>query len=193
MNLEDLILKCRSYRRFDENYSIKKEELLYFIKLARLAASAGNLQPLKYILSCEKDVNQKIFSCLRWAAYLKDWPGPAKGERPTAYIVVLGDKDIAQVFGVDAGLATQNILLGAVEKGLGGCIIASLDRETLRENLNIPPRFEMLHVIALGKPAEKVVIEDIPPGGDIKYFRDDEDIHHVPKRPLEELILDIYC
>ncbi|OAG28290.1 nitroreductase family protein [Thermodesulfatator autotrophicus] len=193
MNLKELILKCRSYRRFDENYTVKKEDLLELIELARLAASAGNLQPLKYIISCNKEMNQRIFPCLRWVAYLKDWPGPAKGERPTAYIIVLGDKDITQIFGVDAGLATQNILLGAVEKGLGGCILGSIDRETLRKIFNLPVRFEILHVIALGKPAEKVVIENIPPEGDIKYFRDTTGVHHVPKRPLEELIVDIYC
>ncbi len=191
MDLSKLIYRCRSYRRFDESFRLDRELLLSLIRLARLSASAGNLQPLKYILSWEPEKNQKIFSYLRWAAYLKDWPGPGAGERPTAYIIVLGDRDIAQVFGVDAGLATQNILLGAVEKGLGGCIIGSVDREGLREALGIPERFEILHVIALGKPAEQVVIEDIPEGGDIRYWRDEKGIHHVPKRPLSELVLDL--
>ncbi len=191
MDLAELIRRCRSYRRFDESFHLDRELLLSLIHLARLSASAGNLQPLKYILSWEPEKNQKIFSYLRWAAYLKGWPGPGIGERPTAYIIVLGDRDIAQVFGVDAGLATQNILLGAVEKGLGGCIIGSVDREGLRQALGIPDRFEILHVIALGKPAEQVVIEDIPEGGDIRYWRDEKGVHHVPKRPLSELILDL--
>ncbi len=191
MDLSELVRRCRSYRRFDESFPLDRELLLSLIRLARLSASAGNLQPLKYILSWEPEKNQKIFSCLRWAAYLKDWPGPGAGERPTAYIIVLGDRDIAQVFGVDAGLATQNILLGAVEKGLGGCIIGSVDREGLRQALGIPERFEILHVIALGKPAEQVVIEDLPEGGDIRYWRDEKGVHHVPKRPLSELVLDL--
>ncbi len=191
MKLIELIKRCRSYRRFDESFKCNKELLTSLIELARLSASAGNLQPLKYILSWEPEKNEKIFSYLRWAAYLKDWPGPKPGERPTGYIIVLGDKKISQVFGVDAGIATQNILLGAVEMGLGGCIIGSVDRDGLRKALNIPEQFEILHVIALGKPKEIVVIEDLREGGDIRYFRDEKGIHHVPKRPISELILEL--
>ncbi len=187
--MRDLVERCRSYRRFDESYRLSKEILVDLVALARLSASAGNLQPLKYFLSWEEETNRLIFPTLHWAAYLKDWPGPAEGERPAAYIVVLGDRNIAQVFGVDAGIASQNILLGAVERGLGGCIIGSVDREDLRQALKLPEHLEILHVIALGKPAEKVVIEDLPPGGDIRYWRDENGVHHVPKRPLSELIL----
>ncbi|NPA48343.1 MAG: nitroreductase family protein [Thermodesulfobacteria bacterium] len=193
MSLYNLVKRCRSYRRFEEDFTIKLDTLQELIKLARLSASAGNLQPLKYILSCDPQTNARIFPHLHWAAYLKDWPGPAEGERPSAYIIVLGDKEIAQVFGVDAGIATQNILLGAVERGLGGCIIGSVDRDELREEFDIPERFEILHVVALGRPKEKVVIEDIPPGGDIRYWRDENGVHHVPKRPLEELIWAVYA
>ncbi len=189
MSLKELVERCRSYRRFDETHRISKETLVELISLARLSASAGNLQPLKYFLSWQEETNRLIFPTLHWAAYLKDWPGPPEGERPAAYIVVLGDRNIAQVFGVDAGIASQNILLGAVERGLGGCIIGSVDREDLRQALDLPGHLEILHVIALGKPVEKVVIEDIPPGGDIRYWRDEKGVHHVPKRPLSELIL----
>ncbi len=189
MFLRELVERCRSYRRFDESYSIGRETLIELISLARLSASAGNLQPLKYFLSYKQETNQHIFPTLRWAAYLKEWPGPAAGERPSAYIVVLGDTQIAQLFGIDAGIASQNILLGAVERGLGGCIIGSVDREDLRQALHIPSHLEILHVIALGKPVEKVVIEDIPPGGDIRYWRDEKGVHHVPKRSLRELII----
>ncbi len=191
MGLADLVTRCRSYRRFDESFPLNKDILLELVSLARLAASAGNLQPLKYFLSWDPETNTKIFTHLRWAAYLKDWPGPAPGERPAAYIVVLGDKNIAQVFGVDAGLASQNILLGAVEKGLGGCILGSIDREGLRAALKLPEHLEILHVIALGKPREKVVLEDLPPGGDVRYWRDEEDVHHVPKRTLSELVINL--
>ncbi|NPB08736.1 MAG: nitroreductase family protein [Thermodesulfobacteria bacterium] len=191
MLLKELVERCRSYRRFDEAHRLTKEDLVELVSLARLAASAGNLQPLKYFLSWEDKTNRLIFPTLHWAAYLKDWPGPAEGERPAAYIVVLGDRNIAQVFGVDAGIASQNILLGAVEKGLGGCIIGSVDRDDLRKALDIPQHLEILHVIALGKPAEKVVIEDLPPGGDIRYWRDENGVHHVPKRTLSELIINL--
>ena len=124
-----------------------------------------------------------------WAGYLKDWDGPAEGERPAAYIVILGDKDISPSFGCDHGIAAQSILLGATERGLGGCMIGSVKKQGLREALEIPPGYEILLVIALGKPKETVVIEAVGPDGDIKYWRDDEDVHHVPKRALDDMIL----
>lgn len=157
--------------------------------LARLSASAANLQPLKYILSCEPKKNRLIFSHLGWAAYLKDWPGPAEGQRPSAYIVILGDTSVSKTFGCDHGIAAQSILLGAVERGLGGCMIASIQRSRMRDALNIPARFEILLVVAIGRPMEEVVIEDLEPGGSVEYWRDDRGTHHVPKRGLGDIIL----
>ncbi|MGB2955853.1 MAG: nitroreductase family protein [Anaerolineales bacterium] len=180
----------RSYRRFIQSREISDREMLNFIKLARLSASGANLQPLKYILSNTEEKNQKIFPNLSWAGYLKEWSGPVEGEKPSAYIIMLGDTTLANSFQYDAGIAGQSILLGAAERGLGGCLIGSIKKDSLREALSIPESYEILLVIALGKPGEKVVIEDLTPEGDIKYWRDESDIHHVPKRGLEELILD---
>ncbi|MGB9745395.1 MAG: nitroreductase family protein [Bacteroidales bacterium] len=191
MNLRDLVLKNRSYRRFDESYAISREELVSFVDLARHSASARNAQPLKYILSWTSERNALIFPCLAWAAYLKNWKGPAEGERPSAYIVMLGDMEISNQYFCDHGIAAQSILLGATEKGYGGCIIGSVNKELLYKNLGIPKRYEILQVIALGKPAEKVVIEPMPSDGDYKYWRDEQNVHHVPKRSLEELILNL--
>ena len=187
--IEDLIAKNRSYRRFYEEEKIEPETLRGLVGLARLSASGANIQPLKYILSCDPSGNKQIFPCTIWAGYLKDWPGPGEGERPTGYIIILGDKDIAQSFGVDHGIAAQSILLGAVERGLGGCMIGSIHREKLREALDIPEHLEILLIVALGKPKEKVVIETVGADGDIKYYRDAEGAHHVPKRSLDELIV----
>lgn len=188
MSLEDLIKRSRSYRRFYEDYKIEEKTLRALVNLARLSPSAANLQPLKYILSFEPSRNDLIFPALTWASYLKDWPGPEKGERPSAYIVILGDKTISKSFDCDAGIASQSILLGAAEKGLGGCIIGLINRELLRKNLDIPQECEILLVIALGKPKEKVVIERSV-NGEIKYFRDAKNVHHVPKRSLDEIII----
>lgn len=187
--LRDLIEKNRSYRRFREDVPVGPEVLRDLVGLARLSASAGNLQPLKYILSWEPKKNRLIFPCLAWAAYLKDWPGPGKGEQPPAYIIVLGDTAVSKTFGCDHGIAAQNILLGAVERGLGGCMIASIQRNQLRDALKIPARFEILLAIALGSPMEEVTIEDTGDQGGIEYFRDENGVHHVPKRRLEEIIL----
>jgi nitroreductase len=192
MMLRDLVLRNRSYRRFYQEVSIDLEMLKEIVELARLSASAANKQPLKYMLSCDPERNGLIFPHLRWAGYLKDWPGPSEGERPSAYVIILGDKDIKQSFGCDHGIAAQSILLGATEKGFGGCMIGSVQREGLREALGIAPHCEILLVIALGKPKETVVIEAVGPDGDIKYWRDDEGRHHVPKRSLDELILREY-
>jgi len=187
--IRDLIISNRSCRRFDEGFAIERQTLEELVDLARLSASAANLQPLKYILSSEAQKNAGIFRHLAWAAYLKDWGGPAQGERPSAYIVILGDTTINNTFGCDHGIAAQSILLGAREKGLAGCMIGLIKREELRKALDIPARYEILLVITLGKPREQVVIDEVGPKGDIKYWRDSAGVHHVPKRSLQELII----
>jgi nitroreductase len=189
MQLRDLILANRSYRRFKEEKAVGCDTLKELVDLGRLSASGGNLQPLKYIISCDHKKNALIFSQLAWAGYLKNWPGPAEGERPAAYIIILCDADIAKSPGCDHGIAAQSIMLGAVEKGLGGCIIGSVNRDELRRALDIPGRYDILLVLALGYPAEEVVLETADEDGDIKYWRDDKGVHHVPKRGLKDVIM----
>jgi nitroreductase len=187
--IEALITKNRSCRRFFQKEEVPVDILRKLVNLGRLSASAANLQPLKYILSNDPAKNEFVFSCLAWAGYLKDWSGPEEGERPSGYIIVLGDTAIASDFAVDVGIAAQSILLGAREHDLAGCMIGSIKKELLRERLHIPQRFEILLVIALGKPKETAVLEEMDAGGSIKYWRDEHGTHHVPKRPLEEIIL----
>jgi len=191
VSIRELVLKNRSYRRFYQNEKIERTLLEELVDLARLSSSGANLQPLKYVLSNEPDKNEIIFRHLKWAAYLKDSNGPEEGEKPSAYIIVLGDKEISGNFFWDHGIACQSILLGACEKGLGGCMFGSVDKKGLAEKLDIPERYEILVVIALGKPKEKVVLEDLNETGDIKYWRDENGVHHVPKRKLKDIILDI--
>lgn len=187
--IRECIEKNRSYRRFYESEYIKKETLLECIDYARLSPSGANLQPLKYFVANEIPVNEGIYSTLAWAGYLKEWNGPEKGERPSAYIVVLRDKNISANPGVDHGIAVQSIMLGAVEKGLGGCIIGNIERPKLQELLKIGEQYEILLVLALGKPKEEVVIEELSADGSVKYWRDDQQVHHVPKRKLVDIIL----
>ena len=187
--LRDLVLRNRSYRRFDQTCRIPSETLRGLIDLARLTPSSRNAQPLKYILVSSPDACEKVFPQLSWAGYLKDWPGPVEGERPTAYVIVLGDSKVANNFSIDPGISAQTLLLGAVELGLGGCILASVKRDEVRSLLEIPQQYEILYVIALGKPLEKVAIEPIGADGDIKYWRDEQQVHHVPKRSLEEVVI----
>ena len=188
-DLKELVLRNRSYRRFNESRSVSRETLVGLVDLARCTASAANRQPLKYILSADSETNARIFSCLAWAAYLKDWKGPGPGERPAAYIVILVDEKISKDWWCDDGIAAQTILLGAVEQGLAGCMLGSIRKEKLRSELDIPDHLMIRLVLALGEPAESVVLEDIEPEGDIRYWRDEKGVHHVPKRKLEELII----
>jgi nitroreductase len=188
MNFKELILKTRSYRRFDESKKVDYSTLENLIDLARISASGANRQPLKYLIYNEPEDCDKVFPSLAWAGYLTEWPGPEKGERPSAYIIILGDKTITETFGVDQGIAAQSIMLGAVDAGLGGCMIASIKRTELADTLNLPERFEILLILALGKPVENVAIEEIR-DNNVQYWRDEKMIHHVPKRSLKEIIL----
>lgn len=191
--IADLIKKNRSFRRFYQDRVLDIETLTGLVDLARLSASAANLQPLRYILSADSQKNSQIFSCLGWAGYLKDWNGPEEGERPSGYIIILSDSEKANDFvGYDCGIASQSILLGAREKGLGGCMIASIKRQQLRRLLNIDVRYKILLVIAIGKPKEEVVIETVSSDDNIRYWRDSSGIHHVPKRNLKDIIIDSY-
>jgi nitroreductase len=190
--LQELIRKNRSYRRFFEAERMDLRTLEEFLDNARFSASTANLQPLKYSLVDSSAPREEVFECLKWAGYLSDWPGPSAGERPSAYIVMLHDSEISikpEYLWCDVGLAAQHILMSAVEKGYGGCMIASVDRPRLRAVLTLPEQYEILLVLALGKPQEKVVLTEVEPSGSIKYYRDADGTHYVPKRALKDLIV----
>ena len=187
--LRELIIKNRSYRRFHQDVSIDINTLRSLVDLTRLSASAANLQPLRYILSCDPRTNAEIFRHLLWAGYLRDWPGPEEGERPAGYIIIMRDTRLSPAVDCDHGIAAQSILLGATEVGLGGCIIGSILYEGLIEAFSIPEEYEILLVLALGQPKEVVILEEVGIQGDIKYWRDEQGRHHVPKRSMDEIIL----
>lgn len=187
MDLHELVLRNRSYRRFDQNHHIEKDTILSLVGLARLSASGANRQPLKFMVFNTPADCRRIFPSLMWAGYLKEWDGPPEGERPSAYIIILGDRTITEGFGVDHGIAAQSIMLGAAEAQLGGCMIGSIRKDELRQLLKIPDEYAILLVLALGKPVEKVVIEDVV-DNNIMYWRDNEKVHHVPKRSMGDLI-----
>ena len=185
--LFDLVRKTRSFRRFQQHEVIDMDSLKSLVDLARLGGSARNVQPLKYMLVNAPLLNARIFPHLFWAGYLKDWPGPEEGERPSAYIVCLLDTRLSNEAECDLGIATQNILLGAAEKGFGGCRIASFSPE-LKDVLAVEDYCRILMVLALGKVVENVFLHECNPEGDIKYWRDTDLVHHVPKRSLKEII-----
>lgn len=186
--IRDLILKNRSRRRFHQDVPIELETLRELVDLARFAASASNQQPLKYILCRDPKWNSLIFPHL----VIGDdrCPPPVEGERPSAYIIILHDTTIPMHGRIDHGIAAQNILLGATEKGLGGFMLGLIQREKIRKALDIPSRYNVRLVVALGKPKEKVVLETVGSNGDTRWWHDSEGVHHVPKRSLDNIIVD---
>jgi len=191
--LQELVLKNRSYRRFYQEHEITKSELINFIDMARLSPSPRNQQALKFIISCEKQKNNKIFETLSWAGAIQNWDGPKEGEKPSAYIIILGDNDIVpsgkNSFNEAAyGIAAQTILLAAVEKELGGCMIAAIKKNILRKELEIDTKYEILLVLAIGKPKENITLVEME-DDDFSYYRDENQNHFVPKRKLKDIIL----
>ena len=186
--IKELITRNRSYRRFDETQKISSEQIIKWIDLARLSASGRNAQPLKYAIVTKSEMCAKIFPLLGWAGYLSNWKGPAKGERPVAYVAVIKDHNIADNHYCDDGIAMQSILLGAVEDGFGGCMIGSVNKSKVAKLLELNEKQELLYIVALGKPVETVVIDEAH-DGNIKYWRDEDEVHHVPKRPIDEIVI----
>lgn len=186
--IRDLIVKNRSYRRYDESAKISKDDLKGFIDLARLSPFAANLQSLRYMIF-NGEGNDKVFDCLGWAGYLTKDKAPVEGERPSAYIVMINKASILKDAQASAGIAAQSILLGAVENGYGGCIFGNVDRDKLSKSFQLYENLEIVYVIALGKPIETVVLEDVKDAMNIKYWRDEDRTHHVPKLSLDMLLL----
>lgn len=191
MEFIKIVEKNRSCRRFDEKREITRDQLTALVNMARLTPSAGNLQPLKYIIAEKSEKRALIFQSLFWAGYLTEWPGPEPGQRPSAYIIILSDREISKAVKWDHSIAAQTILLGATSKGFSGCMIGSINKERLCREIKIPDQYEVELVIALGYPDEKIIFEEIETGSSIKYYRDPQGNHHVPKRKLTDIILNI--
>ncbi len=192
MTLKEIVLKSRSYRSFDELYPIQNHELLDMIDTSRYTPSSVNIQPFKFFVSNQPDMNQKIFPHLNWARLLKDYNGPEPGKRPSAYIILCNDLKIApnvERFSCDAGIISQTILLSAVEKGYGGCMIKNFAPDVLSSELMLPENLRPYIVLALGKPAEEIIIDEIAPGEKTTYYRDENNCHHVPKRRLGDIVI----
>ena len=186
--LKELLLRNRSYRRFYQEVRITSEGLTDLVGLARYCASGRNAQPLKYRMVTGEEECDRVFHTLSWAGYLTDWAGPDEGERPSAYLIQLLDTGIVENCLCDDGIQAQTILLGAVEKGYGGCIVKAFKNESLRTILQLPDHLKITYVIALGKPKETVVLEEMR-GKDYKYWRENDGSHHVPKRPVQDLLV----
>ncbi len=186
--LKELVIKNRSCRRFLQHKTISAAQLEEWIEIARITPSARNAQPLKYIYSASREMNEKIFPQLAWAGYIKDWDAPEKDEQPAAYIIILRDESIAKKAVEDIGIAAQTILLAATEQNIAGCMIGSINKQKMGKVLELPENLKIELVLALGYPKEEIRLETAK-NGDIKYWRDKQGVHHVPKRPIEEVLI----
>ncbi|MCD8221835.1 MAG: nitroreductase family protein [Clostridiales bacterium] len=190
--IRELVELNRSYRGYDESRRISREELVELVECARLCPSSVNIQPLKYRLVFEKEEVDRLQKETHWAKALPELTLPHEGMCPTAFIVICQDTRVSSVmnrFLRDIGAVAQTMLLAAVEMGLGGCMIGNFRAESVRETLNLPESITPMLVVAFGKPAEKVVLTEIADGESTMYYRDENDVHYVPKRKLEDIIL----
>ncbi len=190
--IRDTVIESRSYRSFDESKKISMEMLLSLVDTARLCPSAINRQPLKYRLVAEQDEVETLISLTKWAAALKDMKFPPDGHHPAAFIVVCCDTTITESVDsckIDLGIAIQTIMLQACESGLGGCIIGAFNPSEISEKLLIPTIYKPLIVLALGVPDETVMICNVEESGSTSYFRSKGNIHFVPKRVLEDIVI----
>ncbi len=188
MNLSEHAKKTRSIRRFIEDARISKEVIEGLVDVARFAPNGANLQTLRFSIVVEKEECSEIFPSTKWAGYIEDWDGPAEGERPAAYIVIQITEEEKPYTRIDAGIAAGYIVLAASELGIGSCMIMSFDPVTVDKAIGAHEGYKPVLLIALGIPAEKIVLEETD--GDIKYWRDNKGIHHVPKLPLKKIIFE---
>lgn len=186
--LKEMMIRNRSYRRFDESVRISEDELKELVDLCRYTASGRNLQPLKYRLATSEEECAKVYPHLKWAGYLADWDGPKPGERPAAYLIQCLDTALTTNLLCDDGIQLEALTLGAVSKGLGCCIIKSFNKKEIKEVLGLSDELDPIYVLAIGKPVETVILEEMK-DGEIEYWRDEEQKHHVPKRTLKEILV----
>jgi nitroreductase len=186
MDIINLIKTRRTIRRFSQE-KLDRNLLVDFVEAARCAPAGANIQSLEYVIIDEPKVGADLFETLLWAGHVKPKRNPAPQHRPVAYIVVLTDTAIKDNAVVDAAAAIENILIAAWSKGIGSCWLGAIDREKISRILNIDKKYKIDSVVALGKPAEKPVMEDAS-GADTKYYLDDNDELHIPKRPLKKIL-----
>jgi len=182
---KELVKRARSTRRFDQSQPISEEELRQIIDIVRIVPSGANIQPLRYRIVSRKEEREAVFPFTAWAGALKEWPGPGPEEQPTGYIVILSKQDAA----VDIGISGMTIQLTATHMGYSTCMLGAINRPEIKKALSIPDPYEVKLMIAIGKSAETVVIDDVHEGESLTYYRDEKDVHHVPKLSLDDVII----
>ena len=190
--LKDLVTKSRSYRGYNENRKVTKEELLELVECARLCPSSVNAQPFCYYLAWESEDVAKIQALTNWARALPQMKLPHPGKCPTAFIVILQDTTIGESlarYQKDVGIVAQTMLLAATEMGLGGCMIGNYNAQKVKDALALDEKYAPMLIVAIGEPAEEIVLKEVEPGESMAYYRDENDVHYVPKRKLKDIVI----
>ena len=190
--IKDLVVKSRSYRGYDESRKVSREELLELVDCARFAPSSVNGQPFRYLLVYEKEQVDRLQALTGWARALPDMKLPHPGKCPTAFIVICQNTewdDNLNRYLRDVGAVAQTMLLAAAEKDLGGIMIGNFSPEKVAKAMDLPETIVPMLIVAIGRPDEKIVLTEIENGQSTKYYRDEQDVHYVPKRKLEDIVI----
>lgn len=190
--LKDLVTKNRSYRGYNENRKVTKEELLELVECARLCPSSVNAQPFCYYLAWETEEVTRIQALTNWARALPQMKLPHPGKCPTAFIVILQDTTIGESlarYQKDVGIVAQTMLLAATEMGLGGCMIGNYNAGKVKAALALDEKYAPMLIVAIGEPAEEIVLKEVELGESMAYYRDENDVHYVPKRKLKDIVI----
>ncbi len=177
----------RTIRRFKQG-TVPREVLLEMADCARLAPSAANLQPLKYIVIDDPKTVKELYGGVKLGSYLKgsEVIGGDDGERPSAYIAVLFKETGVPWSLRDIGASVQNMLLAAHSRGFAACWIANVKREQVKSLLRIPDDVQLDCMVAVGIPAEKSAPVEMKDSS-LYYYEKPLNLR-VPKRKLEDIV-----
>jgi nitroreductase len=184
-SLSSLLLENRSHRAFARSFVVREDQLRRIVSVNSRVASARNRQTLRFRLVMG-DEAKSMLPLIKMGSAFKDVQLSQVGYEPNAFIVVCSTIEPRQSTYVDLGISVQSMLLQAVEIGLNGVCIMSLDKQQVTELLALP--FEPLVVLAIGRSAERVKIVDIKDGDNCDYYREDG-VHCVPKIVPDDLII----
>lgn len=185
MTFAKLVAKNRSYRGYDNSFTVREDQLRRIMEVVPACPSARNQQVLRLrpVLAAEAD---KVLPFIRLGGALRDMKLPLPGTEPRAFIVICSTAAEDKYVNMDIGIIAQTMLLQATEIGLNGICIGAFDHEAVQKSLELP--YEPLLIVAIGKGAEKIQMVGISEDESHNYYRQDG-VHFVPKLPLDKIVL----
>ncbi len=186
MDFHSLVQSARTCRRFKGGL-LPVSVLEHIVDCARLSPSARNAQQLRFALVCSEEKCSAMLGLVAFGGALRPEQKPTYAQRPRGYIVILGPSELSQFGVMDVGIAAQSMFLAANEAGLGCCMIGAFKRKETALLLGVEEN-EVKLVLAFGEPDEERRIAERRKDGSLTYYRDENDVHCVPKITLEEAV-----